>query len=139
MDIALFSIDYQNKVMSFSGANLCVWIIDSSEIVELKGQRMPIGWTDTHHDSFKSFSIQLFQSDRILIFSDGISDQFGGEKDKKWGRKQIKLILNANLDKGVDFLFDKIMFEFENWKAENEQTDDCTMVMIDPFHFSQLK
>jgi serine phosphatase RsbU (regulator of sigma subunit) len=139
MDIALFSIDYQNKVMSFSGANLSVWIIDSSEIVELKGQRMPIGWTDTHHDSFKSFSIQLFQSDRILIFSDGISDQFGGEKDKKWGRKQIKLILNANLDKGVDFLFDKIMFEFENWKAENEQTDDCTMVMIDPFHFSQLK
>lgn len=139
MDIALFSIDYRNKVMNFSGANLSVWIIDSGEIVELKGQRMPIGWTDTHHDSFKSFSIQLFQTDRILVFSDGISDQFGGEKDKKWGRKQIKAILNANLDKGIDFLFDKIMFEFENWKAENEQTDDCTMVMIDPFHFSQLK
>jgi serine phosphatase RsbU (regulator of sigma subunit) len=136
MDIALFSIDYRNKVMSFSGANLSVWIIDSREIVELKGQRMPIGWTDTHHDSFKSFSIQLFQTDRILVFSDGISDQFGGERDKKWGRKEIKSILNSNLDKGIDFLFDKIMFEFENWKAENEQTDDCTMVMIDPFHFS---
>lgn len=136
MDIAFFSIDYRNKVMSFSGANLSVWIIDSGEIVELKGQRMPIGWTDTHHDSFKSFSIQLFQTDRILVFSDGISDQFGGERDKKWGRKEIKSIVNSNLDKGIDFLFDKIMFEFENWKAENEQTDDCTMVMIDPFHFS---
>jgi sigma-B regulation protein RsbU (phosphoserine phosphatase) len=136
MDIALFSIDYHNKVMSFSGANLSVWIIDSGEIVELKGQRMPIGWTDTHHDSFKSFSIQLFQTDRILVFSDGISDQFGGERDKKWGRKEIKSIVNSNLDKGIDFLFDKIMFEFENWKAKNEQTDDCTMVMIDPFHFS---
>jgi serine phosphatase RsbU (regulator of sigma subunit) len=100
---------------------------------------MPIGWTDTHHDSFKSFSIELFQTDRILVFSDGISDQFGGEKDKKWGRKEIKSIVNSNLEKGIDFLFDKIMFEFENWKAKNEQTDDCTMVMIDPFHFSQLK
>ncbi len=139
MDIALFSIDYRDKTMNFSGANLSVWIIDSGEIVELKGQRMPIGWTDTHHDSFKSFSIQLFQTDRILVFSDGISDQFGGEKDKKWGRKEIKSIVNSNLEKGIDFLFDKIMFEFENWKAENEQTDDCTMVMIDPFHFSQLK
>lgn len=136
MDIALFSINYRNKVMSFSGANLSVWIIDSGEIVELKGQRMPIGWTDSHHDSFKSFSIQLFQIDRILVFSDGISDQFGGERDKKWGRKEIKSIVNSNLDKGIDFLFDKIMFEFENWKAKNEQTDDCTMVMIDPFHFS---
>jgi phosphoserine phosphatase RsbU/P len=137
MDIALFSIDYRNKIMNFSGANLSVWIIDSSEIVELKGQRMPIGWTDTHHDSFKSFSIELFQTDRILVFSDGISDQFGGEKDKKWGRKEIKSIVNSNLEKGIDFLFDKIMFEFENWKAENEQTDDCTLVMIDPFYFSQ--
>ncbi len=138
MDIALFSIDYKNKVMNFSGANLSVWIIDSGEIVELKGQRMPIGWTDSDNDSFKSFSIQLFQTDRILVFSDGISDQFGGEKDKKWGRKEIKSIINTNLEKGIDFLFDKIMFEFENWKAENEQTDDCTMVMIDPFYFSQM-
>ena len=133
MDIALFSIDYLNKTLHFSGANLSVWLFGAHELIELKGQRMPIGWTDSENDSFKTVSFQLFKKDKILIFSDGISDQFGGSNDKKWGKKAIKSIIDSNFDKGLDFMFDKIMHEFELWKSSGEQTDDCTLVILEPF------
>jgi len=132
MDIALICIDHQNNKLQFAGAHQSAWILRDQEIHELKGQRMPVGWSESHHENFATQEWDLAPGDRILLFSDGICDQFGGGHDKKWGKKMLREILQNYQHLPATEQFEHIIQQFNAWKGEGEQTDDCTLVLLEP-------
>lgn len=132
MDLALFRWNREQNTITFAGAQLPLWILREGELVEIVGQRMPIGYTYFEVNSFEEYEIQLRPKDRLLLFSDGMVDQFGGLKSKKMGRKFLREWLIRHADEPTATIYSKLIQQFESWKGNTEQTDDCTFIILEP-------
>lgn len=140
MDVALCSLDIENKKLYFAGAKNPVYIVRGEELFVLKGDSMPIGFPlDEMKTNFTTQQFDIQTGDMIYTFSDGYADQFGGPNGKKFMYKQFKevLIQIAKLD--VDVQKNKLSEIFNNWinyKDENgstfeyDQIDDVLIIGI---------
>lgn len=128
MDVALALIDTEKLQLTFSGAMRPLWLMRDREVVELKGDRFPIGYFYGVEKSFSDTVINLKKSDQLYLFSDGYADQFGGEKNKKFNKKKLReLLISINGMKGEDqegFL----EYALKNWRQDIEQTDDVLLI-----------
>ena len=127
MDIALIKVNKEKKMLQFSGANRSVYIIRSNELIELKGNRRPIGETVVDYDSFRSIEFQLQDKDVIYAFSDGYYDQFN-ESGKKFYRKNFLKLLVDYSNLSLEEQKEKIIGAFIAHQGESAQTDDILVV-----------
>jgi len=126
------------KVKSLSSYKVDV-ILDSPSVIpneceesniqlyELKGDKMPIGF----HENivpFTNHSIEVNDSDKLYIFSDGFADQFGGEHGKKYKYKALKELLLQNYQIPMQEQKEIFLQAFENWKGSLEQVDDVCLI-----------
>lgn len=130
MDIALCMLDTQNKgQLHFSGANNPIWIKRAEEIVEIRGDRQPVGNYENQHP-FTNHTVSLTPGDTIYLFSDGFADQFGGAKGKKLKASQFKSICIDTASNEMDEQGKKIDQYFMDWKGEYEQIDDVCVIGV---------
>ena len=129
MDIALCSIDFENKHLEFSGANNPLYIVRNNELLITKGDKQPVG---NHYNEkpFTNHSIPIKNGDLIYSFSDGFADQFGGEKGKKFMYKQFKNLLLSIADKPLIRQQEILNEAFEIWKGDLEQIDDVCVIGV---------
>ena len=77
-------------------------------------------------------AFELQKGDSIYIFSDGYQDQFGGEKDKKFGSKRLKQLLIDIQDKTMEEQKAVLTSTLSHWisKSDSEQLDDICILGI---------
>jgi len=84
MDIALCIVDFEQLTLQFSGANNPVYIVRDNEtknempaheLIEIKGDRMPIGYSFRMDNPFTTHNLDLQKNDIIYLFTDGYQDQ----------------------------------------------------------------
>ena len=127
MDIAICCI-VKNK-LHYSGAHNPLWLIRNNELTEIKADKQPIGKFD-NQKPYSTHEINLQKKDSIYIFSDGFADQFGGQKDKKYGYRRFRELLISIQDKSMKEQKEIINSSFSSWMNESdaEQVDDvCVM------------
>jgi len=134
MDISLCSINTKTLLLNYSGAYNSVYIINSNsdgmqELTEIKADKMPIAYSQNMKD-FTKKEMQLHKNDIIYLFSDGYSDQFGGSKNNKFMYKKFKNILLENINNNMQVQKEILSKIFYDWKGENDQTDDITVIGI---------
>ncbi len=125
MDIALFVLDGMN--LQYAGAHNPLWILRDGKIIQLKGDRQPIG---RHRNElpFTTHSFDLQKDDLIYIFTDGFVDQFGGERGKKFKSGGLQTLLLNYSDKSIGEQRMHIDKAFEDWKGDLEQVDDVCII-----------
>jgi serine phosphatase RsbU (regulator of sigma subunit) len=124
MDLGLIHYFANERRLEFAGANLPVWIVRQDELIELKGDRFPIG---IHYGQEKPFTIQsinLEVGDWIYLFTDGFADQLGGELGKKYLSKNFKNLLLSTSKLTSKEQHESIRTEFNHWKNQLDQLDD---------------
>lgn len=134
MDIALVSInniDSKTKTLKYAGANNALWIIrqNTDEIEEIKAQKQPIGKYD-NATPFASHTTEVNQGDTIYLFSDGYSDQFGGENNKKYKSANFKKLLLSIQEHNMQKQLEIIDHTFEQWRGEHSQLDDVCVLGV---------
>ncbi len=131
MDIALCSLDRNKMLLEFAGANNPVWIFRGNELIEIKGDKFPIGsFLDKTFQNFKNTEMEVYEGDIIYIFTDGYADQFGGDKGKKFKYKNLKKIVLENKNKTMLEQKEIISKELKEWKGNIEQVDDILIIGI---------
>lgn len=130
MDCAVLVFDADNKSLTFSGANQDLWLLRDGEILEYKGNKMPVGVGEKHDLDFSEVKVELNAGDQLFLFTDGYIDQFGGPLGKKIMKAGFrKIILEAsNLSPEAQAAF--IRMKFEEWKGRHEQIDDVSVIGI---------
>ena len=127
LDIAICIMDAEKKELQFSGANNPLYLIRDNELLDYNSTKNPIGFY-FNESPFQNHIIYLEKNDVIYLFSDGYKDQFGGERRSKFTKKRFKkMLINIHL---LPMEEQKIIVEenFEQWKADNEQIDDITVI-----------
>nr|WP_320120238.1 response regulator [uncultured Marinifilum sp.] len=150
MDGVFCSIYSQDNILEFVGAkrslviirkNNTQLIVDNQDyearmsdsdfsLFEIQGDRNSIG-KESEFVEFSSKKIKIQQGDRIFLYSDGITDQLGGDQHKRLKRKQFfEKLLNIQ-SKSINLQKSDIFNWLEQWKQNNEQTDDILMIGIE--------
>ncbi|WP_209319674.1 response regulator [Ancylomarina longa] len=150
MDGVFCSIYPKKNILEFAGAKRSLVLIrknapslkvdndiitpkDSNQdysLFEIQGDRNSIG-KESEFLEFTTRKIELNTGDRIFLYSDGITDQLGGEQQKRLKRKQFFNKLLDVQNKSINLQKSDIFTWFENWKHNNEQTDDILVIGIE--------
>jgi serine phosphatase RsbU (regulator of sigma subunit) len=130
MDIALCVLDKSSGILEFAGANNPLYYVKDGEMIEIKGDKMPVGYMPERNGPFTNHKIQLSTGDALYIFSDGFADQFGGPKGKKFKYKQMRELMHEHYDKEMKVQKEIMLSAFHEWKGDMEQIDDVCVIGV---------
>jgi ligand-binding sensor domain-containing protein/serine phosphatase RsbU (regulator of sigma subunit) len=129
MDITLCVFHKSKGIVEFSGALNPLYIIRDNKIVTVKGDRYSVGLGNEHPDeNFKNHIIKLELGDRLYIFSDGYSDQFGGPSGKKMKFRRFRHLLLSIHEYPFEQQQKYLEDHFVQWMGPHEQVDDILII-----------
>lgn len=128
IDMALCIVDCKKNLLQFAGAFNPMYIIkNESQLIEIPGDKMPIGVSAEEETSFKNHEVELDEGDMIYLFTDGYADQFGGEKGKKFKFRPFRnLFLNIS-EFSVEKQKEALQKSHEDWRGKRNQLDDISV------------
>jgi serine phosphatase RsbU (regulator of sigma subunit) len=129
MDCVLCSFDFKTKQLEYAAANNSFYIVRKGAIIDCPADKMPVGM---HSDMtpFTLRTVALEKNDVVYTFTDGLADQFGGPKGKKFKYKQLEDILLQICNLPMDEQKQRLDESFENWKGQLEQIDDVLVIGV---------
>ena len=130
MDIALCAYYKNENKIDYSGAQRPLLLIRNGELIDYKPTKLSIGGHATVDKVFELNTINVQPGDLIYLLTDGYSDQFGGDKGKKFKFKNLKQLILDNYTKPLNQ--QKLILDnaFESWKGSLEQVDDVCVIGI---------
>jgi serine phosphatase RsbU (regulator of sigma subunit) len=131
MDISLLAYELKGGKFTWAGANNPLWVIPagSKQVNEIKGSKQPVGLSE-QRTSFKSHKLEINKGDQLFLFTDGLADQFGGPKGKKFKYKQLMEVLSSASDKTPEAQQTSLYKAYSDWKSDLEQVDDILVMGI---------
>jgi serine phosphatase RsbU (regulator of sigma subunit) len=130
MDMSLLIFDFDKNELEFAGANSSMYIIRNNELIMLEADKMPVGIHLGDGRSFTRKEFRIQKADRFYAFSDGYIDQFGGNQNKKFLRKNfIELLLKIH-KKPMTEQKEILDQTVENWRGKLEQVDDILVLGV---------
>jgi serine phosphatase RsbU (regulator of sigma subunit)/ligand-binding sensor domain-containing protein len=136
MDCSLLCFDFNAKKLNYAAANNPIWIVRKNnetselELLEFTADKMPVGKHDRDTVSFTQHSVALQSGDMIYSFTDGLPDQFGGPRGKKFMYKQFKELLASISQLPANEQSKMLNSKLNEWKGELEQVDDVLVFGI---------
>jgi serine phosphatase RsbU (regulator of sigma subunit) len=130
MDASFLAFDFSTSTLHYAAANNPVWIVRNQQLLEFIADKMPVGKHDHDAQSFSQHTVTLEKGDVVYAFTDGLPDQFGGPKGKKFMYKKLKELLIANAHLPMQKQSQSLSDALQDWKGAAEQVDDITVVGI---------
>lgn len=130
MDASLVCFDFNNSKLIYAAANNPVWVVRKNELIELKPDKMPVGKHDKDSQSFTQHEFEVQKDDVVYALTDGMPDQFGGSKGKKFMYKKLKELLISIASLPMQKQKETLQISFDNWRGDLEQVDDVTVIGI---------
>jgi len=131
MDLSVCFFAKDHSELHFSGAHQSLLIISKGEITELKGDRLGLGIDYAHLEAnFTNQTRQLIGDERFCMYTDGLTDQFGGKDLKKIGKKQWFNWVKETSHLSLENQGETLRINFDDWKGNAKQTDDATMLLF---------
>lgn len=135
MHIALCIFDKSYRKMQYATAFHTICLVRKnaetgvSELMEYKGNRIPVGIYITN-EKFTNYTVDLQKDDALYMYSDGMTDQFGGPNNKKFMPNKIRNLLTEVSQSSFADQKRTVLKEHDHWRGILEQTDDVILVGI---------
>lgn len=151
MDIAMCALNHDWTQLFFAGAKNPLYLLRSKSVfnegsmpddmtvisegedavlLEIKGDKHPIGNSSDEIKPFSNHAVDLFKGDQIYVFTDGYADQFGGPKGKKYNYRRFRDFLIAISNQPLFEQKAALEKEFNRWLGEEEQIDDVLVISV---------
>jgi DNA-binding response OmpR family regulator/serine phosphatase RsbU (regulator of sigma subunit) len=128
LELGVCTFDRENNTIEYAGARRSLVVVNEGDVSEIKGSRQDIGGTE-----MKSYEKHIFNAQKgsaLYLYSDGITDQIGGTKNKKFMRKKLHKLISIISEEAMSSQKEKIKKAIETWKGYDEQTDDMLIIGI---------
>jgi len=128
IDIALCIINTETNKLNFAGAFNPIYIIKKNRLIEIQGDKMPIGIAADEEKSFTNHFYELEEGDLVYLFTDGFVDQFGGSDGKKFKYQPFRSLILKISSLPIHSQKEKLIETFTAWKGNLPQLDDVLMI-----------
>ncbi len=157
MDMSLIALNLETKKCLWAGANNPLYIVrknakgfekeklhenikhrfftyEESSLHEIKADKMPVA-IHTIMDEYTNHEIDLMDGDRLYLFTDGFSDQFGGPDYRKFMAKSFKELIAKTSKLPIAKQGKAMEKTLIDWMIQGgddvEQIDDVTVMGIE--------
>lgn len=131
MDMAICTFDKKNNLLEFAGANRPLCFVRNGKLEVVRGNATGIGGAHSQAETqFVEHRFKLNTLQAIYLYSDGYSDQFGGEDDKKMLSRNFLKLLKHFADLPMKEQASALEDWLEEWQGKYEQTDDILIAGI---------
>lgn len=130
IDMALCCYDQATNHASYAGAGRSLLMVRNGELTEYASTFVHIGYFDGRPKEFIESHVDLLPGDQLYLFTDGFTDQFGGDKVKKFNRKRFRSLLLSLEEMDMERQRKELDAAFEGWKGHQEQLDDVCVVGV---------
>jgi len=133
MDIALCRYDRISRNLIFAGAGRPLFHFRNNELIEYKSEKNCIGGHTPVDYPFTQTVIHVAQGDLIYLFSDGYTDQFGGNSGsapRKMTTRPLREIIVNDSASSIHSINENLIQQFNDWKGNIEQTDDMLLIGV---------
>jgi len=125
----VLDIDLERGKIKYASAGHPKQLIFSKHgIKEIQSTGGPIGITEDA--SFDMKEIDFRKDDRILLFSDGIYEQFN-LKEREFGYGRMREFVEVNKNFAINRLVDMLIEEVTCFIGEAEKNDDITVIAVE--------
>lgn len=132
LDISIAVLNLSSHDVQLAAARRPIIVIHNGIQTTIRGTRRSIGDTEPaiRCRPFETTRMKLRKHDKIYMYTDGYSDQFGGQNGEKLKSAKLEHLLSSICDDDMDQQSLTIQEAFTQWKGDYPQNDDVTFVGI---------
>lgn len=122
-------LDIRNHIFTYSNAGHPppLLVRKNGDVVELTEGGYAIGMFAG--STYKESSIHLQSGDRLLLYTDGVTEALD-EVGHEFGLERLTKFIKENSSLGAEETINKLIGEIMSFKGPERQLDDLTMIMI---------
>jgi serine phosphatase RsbU (regulator of sigma subunit) len=130
MDMVVCEFNTRTRHLRFASAMRPVILFIDGESYYIKGNRSSIGGEIVNEKYFDDQEYYLKENDSVYLFSDGLSDQFGGPEGKKMKIARLRSLIEEVVGLPMDEQKRVIEDFYKEWKGSNDQVDDVLLMGV---------
>ncbi|GBC61027.1 hypothetical protein DENIS_1987 [Desulfonema ishimotonii] len=129
LDAGICFADKGSGELRFAGARISLFHTCDGQIGEIRGNRHSIGYrrSDLSY-TFTGHTLPLRENMTFYMATDGFTDQLGGKKELRFGKKRLRKLMALNWNQPVEKQRDIFLNTFNTYKGDREMQDDVTVV-----------
>lgn len=129
LDIGVFHFTRSTGVGIYAGAKLNLYVLAEQGLKEIAGDRQSIGYVHSKNEyKFRNHEISVNPGDILYLFTDGLVDQIGGEKQLPFGKKRFKSLIAGFYGVAVPEQKKLIEGYLSEYQGEEPSRDDITLI-----------
>jgi sigma-B regulation protein RsbU (phosphoserine phosphatase) len=128
LEVAVCTYYKKERKLQYAGAGRPIIMASQDAINIIKCSSYGISGNVSENYEFALNEFDIEEGHQIYLYSDGIVDQFGGPKNKKFMTKRLVQLLSSNLDLPMTEQKEIIDNSIVSWKEGQEQIDDILIM-----------
>ena len=129
LELGVCRIDPSTDQITYSSARFSLWVGRDGGMTEIKGQKTGVGYRDVPMNlELQNHTVEVSDGASFYLFSDGFSDQIGGDKRRALGKKRIISRLSELQDQPMAAQREEILSLFQAHQGNEPRRDDLTML-----------
>jgi serine phosphatase RsbU (regulator of sigma subunit) len=136
MDAAVVMFEENSQTIHFAGAIRPMIVVSDGKAEVIKGDKRTVGGGLFRGDTERKFTpitFELQPGSYIYLYSDGFTDQFGGEKRKKFTSHRFLNLLSEIYVYPGNVQGEKLSENLATWQGSESQLDDILVIGFRPF------
>ena len=126
LDCGVCCFSKEEGILRFAGAKSNLYQKMGEDVREMRGDRVSLGYDSKQHPiPFNVVETSLDEESSFYLFSDGITDQIGGEKKLMYGKRRLLRQIQSSVS--VAETIEGIMKDLSSYQADNKRRDDLTL------------
>lgn len=127
MDMIFLAYDKKNSKVIFSGANRPLLHLRKGVLEIHKGNKYSIGGFYLEEKMFVEHELALEKGDCLIMFTDGLPDQMGGEKKRKLSTRKLTEWIQEIMDYPENEQYAELDRRMKEWQGNTRQLDDMLL------------
>ena len=130
MDLGICLFGRKSGQLLYAGARRPLYLMEKGELKVYQTSNPTVGNTYSQEVEFRQIALQPEAGSCIYMFTDGITDQFGGPLNKKFLHNRLQELIRSMQNKSMSEQKAYLAEELKNWRKQEEQTDDTLLLAI---------
>lgn len=130
MDLGLCLYQRNSGQLLYAGARRPLYLMEEGELKIYQTPNPMVGNTYLKHVSFTQISLHPMPGSCLYMFTDGITDQFGGPQNKKFLHNRLQELIREMQQHPLKEQKNVLSTGLKTWRKQEQQTDDTLMMGI---------
>lgn len=129
LDMGLCYINKEGTTLKFAGAKTDLIYFKNAQEHVIKSNKQSIGYKRSKSDYiYTNHELEIDTNETFYLYTDGITDQTGGEKNFPYGNKKFKQFLSSIQNDNLSVQKSLIIENLQHYQRENSRRDDITVI-----------